>query len=297
MLEEEGYPIQDNIDSEILMQRDAHFGGKFSFMIDYYNQEGKGAMPEIPLERILFLAHLEEKSGQDLAPLLLSGSEASRIALAREAYKRLREIYEHSRGPATLLADLILSEEEFPEATIEQIVALGSQVVTPLVNLMASEEFADPLFPGYGHAPELAAICLGKIADPEAIEPLFASLGKEGFFIEETILEALKNSGDPARDFLLNILKSRPLTQDNERAALALTYFAEDPKVALAAFQELQKEEVRKKPQLASYLIFACEGLQEERSLFEKCAHDTSFVPPSHQHEMQMILDLWKESK
>ncbi len=293
-----GYPIADNIDNEILMHRDAHFSGKFSFMIDYYTQEGKGVLDDLGLDRILFLANLEEKSGQNLAPLLLSGREASKVAKAKEAYKKLRDLFESDKEEnkiARLIADLILSEEDFPENEIDAVVKMGPKMVEPLVELLNSDDFLDPLFPGYGFAPELAAICLGKIKDPKAIEPLFSALGKEGFFMEESILEALKRIGEPTKEFLLKTLQSRPLTIDNERAALALTYFSDDEEVANHAFKELQDPINRKNPSLATYLIFSTESLKdpEECKKFKILSKDTQFLPPSLLSEMKMIVNQW----
>ncbi len=292
------HPISDNIDNEILMHRDAHFGGKFSLMIDYYNQEGKGVMPEFGLERILFLAHLEEKSDQNLSPLLLSGREACKVANSRNAYKKLRDIYEKNSEISKntrLIADLILSEEDYPEKEIDAIAQKGSSIQPLLIDLLNSEDFLDPLFPGYGFAPELAAICLGKIKSPTAISPLFEALGKEGFFMEESILEALKRIGEEAKRFLIKIVVTLPLSYDNEKAALALTYFSEDEEVAKKAFELLQNEVYRKKPSLATYLIFACEGLRDTdlRKKFKSLSKDLNFLPPSLLHEMRMIHESW----
>src|SRR3984893_18022664 len=88
------FPLVDAQDNEILMHRDVHFGGKFDFMLDYYRKEGKGARDEFSPERILYLAGLERQIKQNLAPLLLSGPEAERIAEAKEAYKKLSDIYD-----------------------------------------------------------------------------------------------------------------------------------------------------------------------------------------------------------
>lgn len=295
-----GYPIADNIDNEILMHRDSHFGGKFSFMIDYYTQEGKGTLDEIGLDRILFLANLEEKSGQNLAPLLLSGREASKVAKAKDAYKKLRDLYDSDKQElkyAKLLSDLILSEEDYPEKEINAIVEAGSIMILPLVELLNSDDLLDPLFPGYGFAPELAAVCLGKIKDPKAIEPLFSALGKEGFFMEESILEALKRIGTASKEFLMKRIESRPITIDNEKAALALTYFSDDEEAAKLAFKELQDPLNRKKPSLATYLIFASEGLKDpsDQKKFKALAKDTDFLPPSLLNEMKMIIEQWNK--
>ncbi len=294
------YPIADNIDNEILMHRDAHFGGKFSLMIDYYNQEGKGAIDEMALERILFLANLEEKSGQNLAPLLLSGRESSKVAQSKQYYKKLRDVYDEKSQEslnARLIADLILSEEEYPEKEIASIVEKGSIMVAALVEILNSDDFLDPLFPGYGFAPELAAICLGKIKDQAAIKPLFSALGKEGFFMEESILEALKRIDRPAKLFLIKTIKSRPITIDNEKAALALTYFSDDEEAAKACFNELQDSCNRKNPSLATYLIFASEGLKDpkQQKEFKILSKDTSFLAPSLLNEMKMIVKVWEK--
>lgn len=291
----EGFPLADSLDNEILMHRDAHFGGKFSFMVDYYDKEGKGASSDIPLDRILFLSYLEEQTGQNLASLLLSGTESERVARAKSAYKKLRDLYEAANAGETprLIADLILSEEEFPEKEITQVVAKGSSLVPALVDLLISEEFVDPLFPGYGTAPELAAICLGKIGDDRAIYPLFESLGKEGFFMEETVLEALRNIGEKAKKFLLKMASTVPITKENDKAALALTYFSEDSEVASFALKQLQTPDIASKP-LSTYLVLICEGLKEkkERETFKKLATSKQFSP-SLIEEMKLIIRSW----
>ncbi len=294
------YPIADNIDNEILMHRDAHFGGRFSLMIDYYNQEGKGAIDEIDLDRILFLANLEEKSGQNLAPLLLSGRESSKVGHSKEYYKKLRDVYDEKSeesDKARLVADLILSEEEYPEKEINSIVEKGSIMVPALIEILNSDDFLDPLFPGYGFAPELAAICLGKIKDQVAIKPLFSALGKEGFFMEESILEALKRIDQPAKLFLIKTIKSRPITIDNEKAALALTYFSDDEEAAKASFEELLDPLNRKNPSLATYLIFASEGLKDSKDQkeFKTLSKDLNFLAPSLLNEMKMIVKVWEK--
>ncbi|MDR3624146.1 MAG: HEAT repeat domain-containing protein [Chlamydiales bacterium] len=296
----DSYPLADDIDCTILMHRDAHFSGKFSFMIDYYAQEGKGALVEIPLERISYLAHAEEIGQQNLSPLLLSGKDAESVARAKTAYKQLRDLYETETSENShlkLIADLILSEEEIPEKEVAAIVKEGSSMLPGLINLLTTEEFLDPLFPGYGYGPELAAIALGKIGHESAIIPLFETLGREGFFIEEAILEALKNIGASAKNFLIQALISRPITLDNEKAAMALTYFSEDEEIAPLALQQLQAHSIVAHPQLATYLILMCEGLkaQEERTIFKNLSSDPIFSDDLT-YEMKMIIRSWKDN-
>ena len=46
-------PLLDAIDLDILMHKDAHFGGNFDIMIDYYEKEGVGSMPDFETDRII----------------------------------------------------------------------------------------------------------------------------------------------------------------------------------------------------------------------------------------------------
>ena len=57
-------PILDELDTEILKHRDAHFGGNFQVMIDYYEQEGIGVVPDFDIDRIVELHELQEKLGE-----------------------------------------------------------------------------------------------------------------------------------------------------------------------------------------------------------------------------------------
>lgn len=265
--EEEGSILTDEIDHEVLMHRDAHFGGDFNVMLAYYQEDSIGVHPDIELERIAYLAEVEKQLGENLAPLILTGPEAERVARARKAYEQLKEIYEgdeeKEKSPfPRLIADLILSEKDEPDQEIEAIVSQGTRIVPELLQIVRSEEAYDPLFPGYGYAPYLAIICLGHLKDPAAIIPLFELLGREMQFEEEVILEALAEINEPAKQFLLDILKGRPLTKDTIHAAFALTVFANQPEVSIACFEQLQDAEVRTNPLLRAYLLYNCESIQ-----------------------------------
>jgi hypothetical protein len=85
----EHFPMVDAIDHEILMHRDAHFGGQFPLMLDYYQKEGKGIQPEFEISRIERLALLEGQLKQNLAALFLATHEIQKVADSREAYQRL----------------------------------------------------------------------------------------------------------------------------------------------------------------------------------------------------------------
>lgn len=262
----EHFPLADAIDHDILMHRDAHFGGLFSVMLDYYQKEGKGVQPEFTIERIERLKALEEQMKENLAALFFTSQESQRVADAREAYQHLRSIYAikkpKSRFPQ-LIADLILSEDEEAEEEVKAIAAEKDQIVPTLIELLGNEQFYDPLFPGYGLAPSLVVKCLGAIGDKRAIISLFEALGQGDFFADDQILKALRAIGDPAKTFLLRVASGRPLNEDNERAAIALVAFKDDPAVAAACFDLLKKDDVQKDPCLSTYFALTCAGLQD----------------------------------
>lgn len=303
-LEEINYdylPLSTELDNEILMHRDAHFGGDFGIMLEYYRKGGKGINPAFDISSIESLYEIEKQSGENLAPVLLSGVEAEKIARSKEVYKQLRDLYEMSGEKnkyALLIADLILSEEEEVSAAVEAIVAEKTAIVSLLIDLLRSEEFYDPLFPGYGQAPILAAECLGKIGDKRAIISLFEAIGQEDFTSEETVLKALKALGNPAKEFLLRVVNGRPFNQDNEKAALALVHFKEDPEVAKRCVSLLQDSSVRQNPPFATYLILACEGLADPELQKDFLALiEDSGTPSILRIDMKTISKEWKKGK
>ena len=277
----EDLPITDSIDQAILMHRDAHFGGHFDFMLEYYKTPHKGICEDFSLEKIIALADLERELKTNLASLVLSGPDAEKVAKSRAAYKTLRSLYERptkEKKYALLIADLILSEEEYPQKEIEAIVAEKEAIVRSLIALLRAEEYYDPLMPGYGKAPILAAKALGLIGDKRAIIALFETLGEGDFFDETIELEALRSIGEPAKDFLLNVVKSRPLNSDNEKAAIALIQFKDDFDVIKTCFLLLQEDDVRKNAIFATYLVMACEHINktEFKDVFIKMADDAT---------------------
>ncbi len=264
--EDENIPLTDSIDQAILMHRDAHFSGNFELMLDYYKLPNKGVCLDFDIDKIIALEHMERQIGTNLASLILSGPDAEKVAKAKAAYKKLRALYESptkEKKYALLIADLILSEEEEPEKEIDAIVKENGAVVRSLLELLKAEDFYDPLMPGYGKAPLLAAKCLGLIGDKRAIISLFETIGEGDFFDENIAIDALKAIGDPAKEFLLNVVKSHPINFDNERAAIGLIPFKDDLKVAETCFKMLQENDVRKNFTLATYLVMACEHVDK----------------------------------
>lgn len=262
----EHYPIVDALDHEILMHRDAHFGGQFSIMLEYYQKEGKGAQQDFPFTRIEKLALLEEQLKQNLAAFFLESQEVEKVAQSREAYQTLRSIYEVKKAKLPyprLIADLILAEDEEAEGEIGAIVEHKDKIVPFLIDLLRNESFYDPLYPGYGQAPFLAVKCLERIGDKRAIISLFEAIGEGDFFVDDQIFKALKAIGEPAKEFLLRVVKGRPLNEDNEKAAIALIAFKEQEEVANACFDLLQEPDILKDPCLPTYLVLATAGLKD----------------------------------
>ncbi len=263
---QENLPIADAIDRDILMHREVHFGGQFSFMIDYYQKGSIGIHPDFTIERILALQHLETTLSQNLATIYLDGADAERVAKQREVYKHLRDLYEKERGkksPGILLADLILSEEEDPSNEIEAIVAEKEILLPLLLDLLRNKDYYDPLSPGYGSAPDRAVRCLQKIGDKRAVIALFEAIGTGDFFDDDQIFLALRTIGIPAKEFLLRVVGAQPITEDNERAAMALSTFEPDEEIALRCLSLLEEDVMRNDPSLAPYLLYATEFLAE----------------------------------
>ena len=288
-------PLIDTIDLEILMHRDVHFGGSFPIMIDYYNQDGVGVMPDFEIEQLEKLYHLEQELGQNLSDLYLSEEAKKIVTEAKELYNQLRASYTESSSETPLLiSDLILSEEIEPLKEMEAIVAQGKTLVPALIHLISSTSFYDPLFPGYGRSPIFAAKCLSKIQDTRAIAPLFEAMGEENFFTDEEIIKALCSFGEESKSFLLRVLKNKPLSRDNERAAIALSTFPEDPEIASVCLDLLKQDEVLQKPPFASYLVFACSALStsEEKEAFIEISKKTT-LRKELQKEMEVIIRNW----
>lgn len=297
----ESNPLISTTDVNILMHRDAHFSGNFQMMLDYYAACGIGVLEEVDLQQIEALAEMERKTGHNLAAVILEGADAEKVARAKEMYKNFRDLYDSDKPEAripTLIADLILSEEETPEKEIQAIVDEKETIVPALIEIIKSEELHDPLFPGYGRAPELAAQCLGRIGDKRAIASLFESVHENEFFEEDISLQALKRIGAPAKEFLLNVLKSKPINIDNERAAIALIEFEQDQEIARSCFSLLQDPAVLSHIPFSTYLVLACSGLKD--TPFEKGFREMAEnpkVPSMLRQDMKAIISGWGKAK
>lgn len=300
MSESEPSPLNDYDDILILMHREAHFGGSFAVMLEYYRNGGKGIYPAFEISRIEELAEQELQTGTNLAALLFTAKEAEEVKSAKDAYEALRKLYSQSSAKnkyAKLIADLILAEEETPAKELEAIIQEKGEIVPHLIKLITSEEFYNPLFPGYGKAYIPAAEALGKIGDKRSLISLFESIGKGDFFDDEVPLRALKSIGEPAKAFLLKVVSGKPVTEDNEKAAIGLLAFKEDPQVALTCFETLKTLNLKQEAYLASYLILCCEGLKDahERAAFEQFSKSAS-IPKDLLLDIRMIMNEWAKN-
>ncbi len=225
-------PLFEEEDKLCLMHRDAHFSGSFPVMKEYYeNPEAKGAIEEIDLERIELLENIQKGMKTDLAPLLITGPDAEKVALSKQMYKELSALCEKDPlSPEGMLSAAILSEDDVDQI-VEHAPASLLQKPEMLLLLATSELFCDPLFPGYGTASLLAIRLLGKMKYEPALQDLFALIGRRDFSTESAVLEALRKMGAPAKKFAMDRLSSFPLTGDHERAALVLIEFLPDDEI------------------------------------------------------------------
>ena len=215
-------PLLDAIDLDILMHKDAHFSGNFDVMIDYYENDGIGAMPDFSIERIQELALIEKSLGTSLSESLLPLPAKQLVERSKENYIRLRETCEKNPDSlAAKIAHLILTEEEDPEEEINSILEEKNSVFQSMVQLLQSSDYYDPLFPGYGRTPIFAAIVLERLKDPQAIPHLFSALGHENFFTDDAIIHALISFKEKSKDFLLKKLYGEPFTKENIHAMIA----------------------------------------------------------------------------
>ncbi len=295
--------FQDNllIDEEdrlCVMHRDAHFGSSFDEMLRYYREEKKGAVLDIPLKRIESLREKEKSLGADIAPLLLSGSDAEKIQLAKKLYQELRTLFERGSEEKIVkeIVALILSEEEEYENDIDAILCIGKPIIPYLIEVVQSQTFKDPLFPGYGKAPLSAAYALGKLRAEEAIIALFELLCENPDEYEEVATGALTRIGKKAAEFLMRQVCKKPITSVNEQAATVLLAFeAEDTAVAVAElfFSMLQDKEIIKIVPFACYLALGCEKLAPKlREDFKKLLSDPN-TPGQVKEEIKLLSKEW----
>jgi len=282
-------PLFDETDTEIFMHRDAHFNENFNLMIDYYVNDGVGTMPEFTLERIKLLQSIQHEAHE-----MMPHSTTDAADHAKKLYKTLRAVYDEENPDelSTLISDLILSEEESPDEIIDK---LASQTnIEPLIGIINSTTFYDPINPGYGRAPIFAAKVLAKIKDPKALPYLFNSLGFADFITDEAIISAILSFGDEAKEFLLKRLNHKPFSHDNERAAMVLSSLENDEEVAKNCLKILQDPDTYQHTGFTLYLVFPCMGLtsMEDREIFKELL-DKKPIPFHIKEEIKIIIKYW----
>ncbi len=290
-----GYiPLLDAVDLEILMHKDAHFSKQFPIMIEYYEQDGIGVMPEFDLERIKELKAIETSLQNSLSDTLLPDAAKQQVERSKKLYLDLKSAYDSSDHLiAQAVANLILSEEEYPENEIAALVEFQSVAVDPMIHLISSNDYYDPLFPGYGRSPIFAAKVLEQIQDRKAIPYLFAAIGQENFFTDDAIIQSLLSFGEEAKSFLIKRLLQEPISKENLHAIMALTTLEDDEEVAQCALRLMEKKEVLSNENFMRYLIFSCSGLRHETDRLRFLEqHDHAF--PSHlKKESAVIIKNW----
>ncbi len=293
-----GIPLLDTIGIEILMHRDIHFGGNFDIMIEYYEQNGIGMMPDFSLKQIVYLQNFEKKEGKNLVDVYLPEPEKELIAKSKELYLEFRNAYETKKkdDPMLLISDLLFSEDENPQSEIQALIDHGKEVFPALINLISSPSFYNPLYPGYGRAPIFAAKCLSCIADERAIPPLFEAIGQKNFFTDEALISAICSFGETAKDFLFKVLRNKPFSKDNENAAITLNSFGNDPGIATVCLAMLIDPDSFKHQVFSTYLIFSCGNLtgSEERQTFINLSK-TKNLHPVLKDEMRIVSNTWEK--
>lgn len=250
-------PLLEEEDRDILLHREAHFASSFALMLEAYENETRAAVLDIDAASIRRLMHIEEKLGKNLAPIILQADDAKKIAQVRKMYKLLRDASGAELGP---ISDMILSEDEDFEAIAKKTAEFGPFLIPALRTIIENDILYDPLWPGYGQAPCIAAITLGLLQAASSIPSLFSMLQNDSFDVQNASLRALTMMQDESEKFCLAQLKSRPISRNNELAALALCSFTPDDEIINAVNSELQSIDVQKHKNLTAYLEACREG-------------------------------------
>jgi len=291
----EDHPLLNTIDLEILMHKDAHFGGDFDVMLEYYENDGVGVQEEFDIDRIAELKAFDKEG--HLSSEVLPEMAKNEVIYSKDLYLKFKQCYdEEGQELSQKVADLILSEDFHPEKEIEELAKFERNAIKPLTEILLQDRFYNSLNPGYGRAPVNAALCLKSLKDKKVIPFLFSALGKS-FMVDEAILEALTSFGSDAEEFLSSRLQGQPYTNDNYLAAMALASFPISDETAKMALFQLSQEDTLKHESYTSYLICICEGLENEddRRAFSELAKSKE-IKPHLKREMELIESFWKNS-
>ena len=280
------HPLLDELDTEIVMHRNAHFGGSFDAMLEYYKRGGVGAVDDFTPGRIEKLKEM----GPDIDAMLPEEAKI-KVQKVKHMYQDLRSLYEKEGDPKKLLVtDMLLSEDPEPKKEMDAVVAEKETTYSSLIHMIDSLDFYDPLYPGYGRGPQLAAACLARIGNPEALPHLFNALSYDDFFASEAFLTAIASFGEKAKQFLLEVLGTTPYGKDNDMAASALSSMPIDERVSKKALDLMLNPNFQKHPTFMIYLVLLCSELKmdEDRQIFQNLRKKD--FPKEVHEEMDLIL-------
>ena len=149
-----------------------------------------------------------------------------------------------------LVRQIIRKSRDLPPELEQKIVALGSEAVPHLIEILEDDALSRLASPGEGMGPVHAATLLGKIGDPRAVEPLLRVLQKvdPDDILDEKIIYALVGVGEGAVEPCLRELPTADhdtrislttalseLTVKDERIFQALLRMFEEERVIGAA--------------------------------------------------------------
>ena len=108
------------------------------------------------------------------------------------------------------------------------------------------------------------------------------------------MIKALSSFGKKSKTFLINALKHKPYSKNNEHAAICLLEFSDDPEIATHCLNALKEiKHVTNNP-FATYLVFGCASLEknQERQEFKDLL--ANIEPKSDlAREMQIVASNW----
>lgn len=300
-VEGDAFQVIDEEDRDILLQREAHFGGSFVAMEEYYqNPERIGVVEALSPNRIAFLADVERRLGQNIAPKILSGRDAEHIARAKKTYDMIAELSHNdvqNEMPSSLKLFLRLindegelNSDEFALSDMEKNALLRDP--KPLLQLASSDEFRDPLFPGFGKAPLRALQALAKSCVQEALPLFFRLLATAQEEEEEELLGLIPQFGEAGFEYARRTFLQRPVTPFHEKLILLLVKFmpTHENEMKMLLLQELESQELYSFPSVLQWVIVGLSDLDEGSKHFAKERLLTAKLPLQLQRLMEEVL-------
>lgn len=281
-------------DTLLLMHCDVHFSQNFELMADYYASDGIGVDPDIDLKRIQEFQKLSRKEALYLFENLITPEKLPRVLEAKEAYLRLRDVYESESKDvgACLLSDLLLSEDEDTSDEEQAIFEYGTKLIPVLVTILRSYLYHSSLGPGYGQGPSRVLRCLSLFDTTPCISEAFESLSiSDNPFYSYDVTNYFRIFENQAKAFLFKQIESAVLSEDHRRALEILAEFElteEDRERIIAVWaQHLSNPQSAMMAHCFSSLLL--EGLNEK--LIKKLKKIESLNPAQrHLEELKYLI-------